>query len=450
MRLVRLWFGSSERVTRLDYVVSGVLLMALKYALDALAIYLSSGQILMPIDFMSPLFATRDRLLGGSAGIGTLLTMGLWALLFLWIGASMSVRRAIDAGLTPWIGLLFVFPFLNLLVIALLSFVPTSKTVSTWSKVSPSTEASIRSALFGVAAGAAIAFLGIGVSVLAFKEYGLMLFFATPFVMGASAGYVHNARRPRTLSSTVGVAMLSLLVSAGAILLLALEGALCIAMASPLAALSAAMGASFGRTIAKSRASSAGLASVVVAMPLLMGVGHEPSLDVREVVTRIELDAPPERVWPNVVRFAELSEVPNWVFRLGIAYPVRAVIEGEGVGAVRHCEFSTGSFVEPITAWEPPSRLSFDVASQPAPMHEWSPYRHVHPPHLDGYLRTVRGEFRLKPLSNGGTLLEGSTWYMLDLHPAGYWALWSDALIHQIHQRVLRHIGNVTLRATSQ
>ncbi|MBK8013057.1 MAG: DUF805 domain-containing protein [Deltaproteobacteria bacterium] len=269
MRLVRLWFGSSGRVTRLDYVVSGVLLMALKYALDALAIYLSSGQILMPIDFMSPLFATRDRLLGGSAGVGTLLTMGLWALLFLWIGASMSVRRAIDGGLTPWIGLLFVFPFLNLLVIALLSFVPTSKTVSTWSKVAPSTESSIRSALFGVAAGAAIAMLGIGVSVLAFKEYGLMLFFATPFVIG---------------------------------------------------------------------------------------VGHEPSLDVREVVTQIEVDAPPEMVWPNV---------------------------------------------------------------------------------------------RLKTLPNGGTLLEGSTWYTLDLHPAPYWALWSDALIHQIHQRVQRHIRHVTLRPTS-
>src|SRR5437764_9190538 len=111
-------------------------------------------------------------------------------------------------------------------------------------------------------------------------------------------------------------------------------------------------------------------------------------------MSSIEIDAPTERVWQNVIGFSELPEVPKWFFRLGIAYPVRARIEGSGVGAVRRCEFSTGPFVEPITAWEPPSRLAFDVQSQPAPMTEWSPYRHVHPPHLDGTMRSRRGEFR--------------------------------------------------------
>lgn len=123
-----------------------------------------------------------------------------------------------------------------------------------------------------------------------------------------------------------------------------------------------------------------------------------------------------------------------------VATSIRARIVGEGVGAVRHCEFTTGAFVEPITAWEPPHRLAFDVASQPPPMHEWSPYRHVHPPHLDGYLRSRRGEFRMIDLGDGRTRLEGSTWYTLDLAPAGYWALWSDGLIHGIHDRVLTHV----------
>ena len=77
-------------------------------------------------------------------------------------------------------------------------------------------------------------------------------------------------------------------------------------------------------------------------------------------------------------------------------------------------------------------------------MHEWSPYRHVHPPHLDGYLKTRRGEFRLIALPGGRTRLEGSTWYTLDLAPSGYWALWSDALIHQIHTRVLEHIAKLS------
>ncbi|MCP4817396.1 MAG: hypothetical protein GY888_33175 [Planctomycetaceae bacterium] len=110
---------------------------------------------------------------------------------------------------------------------------------------------------------------------------------------------------------------------------------------------------------------------------------------------------------------------------------------------MRRCEFSTGAFVEPITAWEPGRRLAFDVESQPAPMHELSPYRHVHPPHLDGYLRSKRGEFRLVALPGGRTRLEGSTWYELELYPQDYWTLWSDGCIHLIHRRVLDHVKDL-------
>ena len=83
---------------------------------------------------------------------------------------------------------------------------------------------------------------------------------------------------------------------------------------------------------------------------------------------------------------------------------------------------------------------SFDVVSQPAPLQEWSPYRNVHPPHLDDYFRSTRGEFRLVRLDAQRTRLEGSTWYDLALAPAPYWKLWADSLVHAIHLRVLEHV----------
>src|SRR5207253_1955637 len=135
----------------------------------------------------------------------------------------------------------------------------------------------------------------------------------------------------------------------------------------------------------------------------------------------IEIEAPPEQVWPRVLAFGDPAPPPEWFFRLGLAYPVRARLEGQGVGAVRHCEFSTGTFVEPITAWEPARRLAFDVAAQPPSMQEWSPYRRLHPPHLDGTMRSRRGEFRLVALPGARTRLEGSTWYQLEMGPQGYW-----------------------------
>jgi len=111
------------------------------------------------------------------------------------------------------------------------------------------------------------------------------------------------------------------------------------------------------------------------------------------------------------------------------------------VGAVRHCEFSTGAFVEPITVWEPPHRLAFDVTQSPPSMQEWSFYAKLEPPHLEHAFRSVRGEFRRVPLPGGRTRLEGSTWYELDMGPVAYWRIVCDSIVQRIHRRVLEHVA---------
>ncbi|HKZ79726.1 MAG TPA: hypothetical protein VJ124_15745 [Pyrinomonadaceae bacterium] len=123
---------------------------------------------------------------------------------------------------------------------------------------------------------------------------------------------------------------------------------------------------------------------------------------------------------------------------------MRAEISGSGVGAIRRCVFSTGAFVEPIEVWEQPRQLEFGVIAQPPVMEEWSPYQHLAPPHLENYLVSRRGRFALTPLQDGRTLLEGTTWYQNRFWPAPYWHIWSDYIIHRIHQRVLIHIKEVS------
>ncbi len=73
-------------------------------------------------------------------------------------------------------------------------------------------------------------------------------------------------------------------------------------------------------------------------------------------------------------------------------------------------------------------------------MREWSPYRTVNPPHLDGYFRATHGEFRLTPLPGGRTRLEGRTSYEVEMFPQVYWTLPANYLVQRIHLRVLRHI----------
>lgn len=57
----------------------------------------------------------------------------------------------------------------------------------------------------------------------------------------------------------------------------------------------------------------------------------QPTL--HEAVSSLGIDAPREAVWHNVVSFSELPAPPEWFFRQGVAYPMRAHIAGEGVGA---------------------------------------------------------------------------------------------------------------------
>jgi hypothetical protein len=123
---------------------------------------------------------------------------------------------------------------------------------------------------------------------------------------------------------------------------------------------------------------------------------------------------------------------------------------GTGVGAERHCVFSTGAFVEPIEVWDDPHRLKFSVETNPAPMEEWTPYSHTVTAHLHGFLVSNGGQFLLTALPNRGTQLEETTWYRHTLWPAAYWRLWSDTLIHQIHMRVLRHIRKEVERGSRE
>jgi hypothetical protein len=441
-KLLAVWFGSAP-VGRLAYAATGFALMALKYAADAGFLHLVTGRWWTPLDYVSPLMHARTTFLGEEHA-WALWPMLAWTIPFVWIGASMTLRRGLDAGLSAWTGLIFFAPVLNYLWMLLLCTLPNREARPAPPGRAPE-PGRARAIALAAAPAAALGVAAMALSVLAVDSYGAMLFVGTPFAMGFTAGYLLNRDADRGFVATQASAGVAVLAAGGALVLFALEGVICLAMAMPPAIVLAALGAVLGRMVARQhRLRPAQAMAQILAIPLLIGAeSARPQPPLFEVASSIEIDAPPELVWPHVVGFSELPPPSQLVFRLGIAYPVRARIEGRGVGAVRYCEFSTGPFVEPITAWDEPRRLSFDVARQPAPMRETSPDRHVHAPHLVDALLSRRGEFRLTPLPGGRTRLEGSTWYQLDMAPALYWGVYADALIGAIHDRVLAHVKHL-------
>jgi hypothetical protein len=147
-----------------------------------------------------------------------------------------------------------------------------------------------------------------------------------------------------------------------------------------------------------------------------------------------------EAVWNAILHMDRIDEPPALPFRLGVAYPIAGHVIGEGVGALRRGEFSTGIADERVTEWIPQRRLSFTVMSDVPAMHELSPYQHVHAPHAVGYFRTIDTSFELVQRPDGSTQLNERTSHELRLDPILYWLPLARWVIHQNNARVLAHI----------
>src|SRR5208282_4695186 len=147
---------------------------------------------------------------------------------------------------------------------------------------------------------------------------------------------IFGYHRPRTYASCLGVACLSPLLLGLAMLAYAIEGLICLLMAAPLALLMAIMGGTLAYSLQRWRhtpaAAPAVMGLVLLGLPLGMTLERRAQLDppVFEVTTSVEVDAPPETVWPNVIAFAELPPPGEFLFRAGVAYPMRAEITGTG------------------------------------------------------------------------------------------------------------------------
>lgn len=272
-------------------------------------------------------------------------------------------------------------------------------------------------------------------------QYGIALFILTPIFIGAGSTILYGLKKEITKKEAWYIGLLTLVIFTSGLIIFAIEGLICIAMAAPIGLLLTWVGSLIGYTIIKRTPGGAPLTMLILIgiIPTMAFIETSNKPNLNSVVTSIEINADPQTVWKNVVEFPQLNEPNEFIFKTGIAYPINAKIEGTGVGAIRHCNFTTGSFVEPITIWNEPQLLKFDVVEQPKPMKELS-FWNIDAPHLHDYFVSKQGQFKLTELPNGNTRLEGTTWYYHNIRPAFYWQIWSEYIIHKIHERVLNHI----------
>ena len=452
MNFIKLW-SFKGRVDRFTYFLIGWVAFLIKYNLSrfvALVSYDIKWFITEEVKVKEWVFSSGQF---SDNYLQFLVAYFVLSIPFIYLGLAMTIKRLRALGWPLYLCFFFFIPYVNLGFFLLLSVYPSKPfDLPTGEKVKVSffdrfiPENSWGSANMAVIMSLLVGLLAVGVSVDHYQDYGWALFFGGPFLMGMLSTILHCYHGEKSFVSCIGVVLMSLLLTGAMFWGLAFEGAICLAMALPLAFIAAFIGVLVAYFLSPWRWKKGTVQKMTLLVflitPFLISAesAMAPPAPLFKNTTTIVIEGTPEQVWKKIVAFSDIEAPKEFIFQIGIAYPKKAVIHGQGVGAIRDCVFSTGKFVEPIEVWDEPKLLKFSVKSQPHPMEEWTPYQYVHPPHLEGFLQSTGGQFLLVPLENGSTRVEATTWYYHHMGPVAYWQIWSDYIIHKIHLRVLTHI----------
>lgn len=360
-----------------------------------------------------------------------------FSLFVAWGLAILSYRRAGQSGFGFALAALSIIPGIQLVAMIGLTVLPKRAAVP----APPPSGVNVAHVLQGVLAGMAIIVFAVVLSAVTFGSYGWGLFVATPFIVGLTTAYLANRDVALPPGKTIPLVLLASGLGVLALLTFALEGFMCIVLITPLGAMAAAVGGAVGRKLADiGHQRGRPLLSVAV-LPLVFIV--EAAMPPSVVITTyesIDIAAPPTAVWQALVSDGPIAGEPQFVALAGFAFPVRGRLLGQGVGAVRLGEFSTGTAQERVTSWEPAKRLAFVVINQPPMMEEMSPYRRVHAPHLHGYFETDTTSFELERSPAGGTRLVAQATHRLRIDPALYWEPIARLAIRLNVTRVLQSV----------
>jgi hypothetical protein len=366
------------------------------------------------------------------------------ALLSYGILAVLSFRRAARSNLGFGLAIFTILPGFQIGAVLVLTCLPFRKEHSGDEREEYEADqpgVNVAHVLQGLFAGMTIIVLAVLVSAVTLGAYGWGLFVMTPFLVGLSTAYLANRRNPLEASQSNMLVMSATALGALALLLLALEGFICILLLSPLVLGIALIGGVIGRGIALERNTRDKPLIAIALLPAVFALeaAVPPSAALRTELS-INIAAPPSAVWRVLTGSEPIAVPPGPIARSGLAYPLRGRLLGQGVGAERIGYFSTGVAHEQVTAWEPGRTLALRILSQPPAMEEMSPYRRVHAPHLNGYFTTGEMSFRLQPLPVGRTRLTINASHLLKIDPIPYWEPLARWTIRTNTARVLQDI----------
>ena len=266
-----------------------------------------------------------------------------------------------------------------------------------------------------------------------------------PIVIGFLTVRHTEAHQPSPVWIWIVLPWLSVTIMMAVTALFALEGAICIVMALPIALVLASIGGVIAGVVSRRRRLARTPTLCLAVLPFLLAPAEarlNAPVQNRVVASEIRIHASSQTVWQNIERVPAISPAelrPTWTHRIGFPRPIEATLSHEGVGGVRHATFERGlTFIETITAWEPEHRLAFSIRADTANIPATTLDQHVT---IGGrYFDVLDGEYVIEPVTNGDVLLHLKSQQRLSTDFNGYAGLWTDAVMQDLQTSILQVI----------
>ena len=183
-----------------------------------------------------------------------------FGLLVAWVLAAFAFRRAANANVSEWLAAAAIVPVIQVPVMLVLCVLPPRAVAADAPVAIDPPKAGRAAAVHGLLAGVGLTLLAVAISTLVFGVYGYGLFVVSPFVIGAITAYFANRKTDIGGGPTARLVTGATALGGLSLIAFALEGVICIVLASPIGLGAALIGGLLGRAIAVSTRRSAGQA----------------------------------------------------------------------------------------------------------------------------------------------------------------------------------------------
>ncbi|MCB0077105.1 MAG: hypothetical protein KDD73_06740 [Anaerolineales bacterium] len=279
------------------------------------------------------------------------------------------------------------------------------------------------------------------------ETMSIAFLFVVPVVIGALTVRIAPDEQRRSVPFALLMPWVSTILTLITVALLGMEAVICLVMALPIFLVLASLGGYLFRLpedeIAPRSDRRQNMTLALLALlPFLVAPIEQrlPTPDRYPVVENtILIDAPVEAVWENIasVPLIQPEEQGFSAFHLlGLPKPLEATLSHEGVGGVRQATFENNlAFVETVTEWAPPYRISFSIVRDrdprlPAPLTQ-----------IGGkYFDVLDGQYVVEPLADGRVRLHLRSTHRLSTTFNLYGSLWTERIMSDLQGYILRII----------